>query len=68
MTSSRMVSIIGERERANLVVQLARFFCIYIYIYPTMHFGPTYKLCIAYGTHEAQETARALSANVKLAH
>ena len=26
-------SIIGERERANLVVQLARFFGIYIYIY-----------------------------------
>ena len=28
-----MCSIIGERERANLVVQLARFFYIYIYIY-----------------------------------
>ena len=25
--------VIGERERANLVVQLARFFYIYIYIY-----------------------------------
>ena len=27
------VPIIGERERANLVVQLARFFYIYIYRY-----------------------------------
>ena len=26
--------VIGERERANLVVQLARFFYIYVYIYP----------------------------------
>ena len=25
--------LIGERERANLVVQLTRFFCIYIYIF-----------------------------------
>ena len=29
---SLRVRIIGERERANLVVQLARFFCIYIYL------------------------------------
>ena len=33
---------------------------LYIYMYPTMHFGPTYKLCIAYGTREAQGTARAM--------
>ena len=25
--------IIGERERANLVVRLARLFCLFIYIY-----------------------------------
>ena len=31
MHSTRMRSIIGERERANLVVQLARFFGIYLY-------------------------------------
>ena len=55
---------IGEQEGANLVVQLARFF----YMNPTMHFGPTYKLCIAYGTCEAQGTARTLHANVKPAH
>ena len=30
---------IGERERANLVVQLARFFCIYIYIYPALMYA-----------------------------
>ena len=31
--------VIGERERANLVVQLARFFYIYIYIYPALMFA-----------------------------
>ena len=31
--------VIGERERANLVVQLARFFCIYIYIYPALMYA-----------------------------
>ena len=29
----KVIGLIGERERANLVVQLARFFCLYIYIY-----------------------------------
>ena len=32
-TLERHSHIIGERERANLVVQLARFFYLYIYIY-----------------------------------
>ena len=30
---------IGERERANLVVQQARFFYIYIYIYPALMYA-----------------------------
>ena len=33
-----LVCIIGERERANLVVQLARDFPMY----PTIQFGPVY--------------------------
>ena len=36
-----LLSFVGERERANLVVQLARDFPMY----PTMQFGPVYKLC-----------------------
>ena len=31
--------LIGERERAYLVVQTARFFCIYIYIYPALMYA-----------------------------
>ena len=31
------MQLIGERERANLVVQLARFF--YIYIYPALMYA-----------------------------
>ena len=34
-----MNNVIGERERANLVVQLARYFCIYIYIYPALMYA-----------------------------
>ena len=33
------IMIIGDRERANLVVQLARFFYIYIYIYPALMYA-----------------------------
>ena len=33
LARSRSLIIVGERERANLVVQLARFFCLYVYIY-----------------------------------
>ena len=32
LTSNCNCDVIGERERANLVVQLAPFFCIYIYL------------------------------------
>ena len=40
-TNNKIVyCIIGERERANLVVQLARFFYIYIYIYPALSVRP----------------------------
>ena len=46
--------VIGEWERANLVVQLERFFSLYIYFYPT-------TLCFGPGG------APALHANVKLA-
>ena len=31
--------VIGERERAYLVVQLARIFCLYIYIYPALMYA-----------------------------
>ena len=31
--------VIGERERAYLVVQTARFFCIYIYLYPALMYA-----------------------------
>ena len=35
-----MSNLIGERERANLVVQLARFFYIYVYcIYPALMYA-----------------------------
>ena len=33
------VVIIGERERAYLVVQTARFFYIYIYLYPALMYA-----------------------------
>ena len=32
-STGNLRKVIGERERANLVVQLARFFYIYIYVY-----------------------------------
>ena len=35
--------VIGERERANLVVSVGRFFYIYLYVTGTV-FGPAYKL------------------------
>ena len=46
--------VIGKWERANLVVQLERFFSLYVYFYPT-------ALCFGPGG------APALHANVKLA-
>ena len=45
--------VIAERERANLVVQLAPFFCIYIIIYPTSE--ATYRNVLRsskYASHE----------------
>ena len=47
-TTGTIFLFIGERERANLVVRLARFFCLFIYymcLPPALHLAdPAYKL------------------------
>ena len=58
-------TFIGERERANLVVQLARDFHIYVCM-GRHNLAPCINCVLAYGTREAAEIDRALRANVKL--
>ena len=51
--SRGIIAIIGERERANLVVQLARFFYIHLYIYPGIaHTVMFYIRTSKYALHE----------------
>ena len=59
-------SIIGERERANLVVQLARFFCLYIIIYPALMYAVMFYVIL--NKRKGRNFVREISRTQCLAH